>query len=52
MGSTPTASSSVRYGKVAEWSKAAILKIADPRKGSVGSNPTLSSNSVLSAPVR
>ena len=30
-----------RYGGVAEWSKAAVLKTVEPR-GSVGSNPTAS----------
>lgn len=31
-------------GEVAEWLNAAVLKTADPREGSVGSNPTLSEN--------
>ena len=33
----------VHLGEVAEWSKAAVLKTADPQ-GSVGSNPTLSAS--------
>ena len=31
----------LRFGEVAEWSKAAVLKTVEPQ-GSVGSNPTLS----------
>ena len=31
----------LRFGEVAEWSKAAVLKTVDP-KGSGGSNPSLS----------
>ena len=33
-------------GEVSEWFKEPVLKTGDPRKGTVGSNPTLSARNL------
>ena len=37
----------VGSGGVSEWFKEPVLKTGDPRKGTVGSNPTLSARKLI-----